>query len=113
MEASGDKALERGGDAAAAGCTAAWGISVGVEHDASRKPSAKVGRRQRDFSVTSLVTPFPSAFHSSQQAMGSPVCCSCARDHAMGRSGGATAARAIGLVGERVDALNGYYSKLV
>jgi hypothetical protein len=37
MEASGDKAMEGGGDA------------VGFEHDANRKPSRKVGRRRTDF----------------------------------------------------------------
>jgi hypothetical protein len=50
MEASGDKALEGGGDAAAGVSAAAWGNSVGVEHDANRKPSAKAGRRRMDLS---------------------------------------------------------------
>jgi hypothetical protein len=44
MEASGDKALEGGGDGAAGGSAAVLGNSVGVEHDANRKPSAKAGR---------------------------------------------------------------------
>jgi hypothetical protein len=50
MEASGDKALEGGGDGAAGGSAAVLGNSVGVEHDAIRKASAKAGRRRTDFS---------------------------------------------------------------
>ena len=50
MEASGDKALEGGGDGAAGVSAAAWGNSVDVEHDANRKPSIKAGRRRMDFS---------------------------------------------------------------
>jgi hypothetical protein len=50
MEASGDKALEGGGDGAAGVSAAVWDNSVGVEHDANRKPSAKAGRRRTDLS---------------------------------------------------------------
>jgi hypothetical protein len=50
MEASGDKAMEGGGEAgtAAALSAGACGNSVGAEHDANRKPSA-TGVRRRDF----------------------------------------------------------------
>jgi hypothetical protein len=48
MEASGDKALEGGGDGAAGVSAAVWDNSLGVEHEANRKPSAKAGRRRMD-----------------------------------------------------------------
>jgi len=50
MEASGDKALEGGGDGAAGVSAAVWDNSVGAEHDVIRKASAKAGRRRTDFS---------------------------------------------------------------
>jgi hypothetical protein len=44
MEASGDKAVTGGGGAAAAGSAGTWDNSVGVEHEANRKPGTKAER---------------------------------------------------------------------